>query len=64
MNALTEYSIKLYELIDLNLNGFGTHPIRKGADIFVATGCTVSPIMSSIFLHANWTLGGVKDRYI
>ena len=41
---------------------FGTHSIQKGAATYVATGCTVSPSMSSICLRTNWTLGGVKDR--
>ena len=38
--------------------------MRKGAAIFVVTGCTVSFLAASIFLRKNWTLGGVKDRYI
>ena len=43
---------------------FGTHSIRKGAAIFVSTGCTVSPPMASICLRACWTLGGVhKVQY-
>ena len=30
----------------------------------MATGCTVSPHMVSIWLIVNYTLGGIKDRYI
>ena len=38
--------------------------MRKGAAIFVVTGCTVSLLAASIFLCKNWTLGEIKDRYI
>ena len=40
---------------------FGTHSIIKGAVIFVATGCTTCPPISSIFLHANRAMPGVMN---
>ena len=43
---------------------FGMHLIRKCAAKFVATGCTVPPPVASLYLKENWTLWGVKDRYI
>ena len=52
------------ECRDISVAYFGTHYIRKGAPTFVATGCTVFPPKASVCLRKNWTLGGVKDRYI
>ena len=51
-----------FECLGISVEYFGTHSIRKGANIFVATGCTVSLPMASICLHTNWTLGEVNDR--
>ena len=42
----------------------GSHLTRKGSITLVASGCTVSPPMSSICLRACWSMGNVKDRYI
>ena len=53
MNDSTKYSMKLYEIIDMNfislvisVGDFGKNPIRKGAVTFVPKGCTVSPPMA------------------
>ena len=53
-----------FEYLGISVEYFETHYRRKGAATFVATGCTVSPPMASIFLHGNCTLRGVKYRYI
>ena len=42
----------------------GAHSPRKGTITLVASGCTVSPPMSSICIRACWSMGPVKDRYI
>ena len=41
----------------------GAHSVRKGAITIVATGCTVSPPIASIFLRDGWIMGPIKDRY-
>ena len=53
-----------FECLGISVGYFGTHSIRKGAATFLGTGCTLSSHMASVFLHANWTLERVKDRYI
>ena len=50
--------------LGISPEGSGMHLIWKCAATFVTTGCTVSPPMESMCLRENWTLGGVKDRYI
>ena len=42
-----------FECIGISVEYFRTHSIIKGAAIFVATGCTLSPHMASICLCAN-----------
>ena len=42
----------------------GTHSACKGAATLVASGCTISPSMASIYTRAGWTLGGTRDKYI
>ena len=53
-----------FESLGISVEDFRTHSIRKWEDTFVAKVCTVSLPMASICLRANWTLRGVKDRYI
>ena len=42
----------------------GAHSIRKEAITIVATGCTVSTPMASIFPRAGWSMGPIKYWYI
>ena len=42
----------------------GTHSARKGAATIAASGCTISPSMSSICNRAGWKMGGTRDKYI
>ena len=39
----------------------GTHSTRKGVATSVSAGCTMSPPIVSVCIHAGWVMGGVKD---
>jgi hypothetical protein len=53
-----------FNQIGVSVGSIGTHSARKGAATLAASGCTVSPSMSSICNRAGWTLGGTRDKYI
>eukprot|EP00957_Ditylum_brightwellii_P093026 7083317-Ditylum_brightwellii.AAC.1 len=40
------------------------HSARKGAITLISSGCTVSPPLASICLHAGWSMGPVNERCI
>ena len=42
----------------------GTHLCCKGVATMVASSCTVSPHIFSMFVRAGWVMEGVKDRYL
>jgi hypothetical protein len=42
----------------------GSHSTRKGASSYASAGSTVCPPMVSIYLHAMWSIGSVKERYL
>ena len=42
----------------------GSHSCRKGVATLIASGCTVSPPISSLCIRAGWVMGGMKDKYI
>ena len=42
----------------------GTNSFCKGVVTLVASGCTVSPPISSLCIRTGWVMGGVKDKYI
>ena len=50
--------------IGCDIKEIGTHSIRKGAATLCASGCTVSPPVTSICLRDGWTKGGIKDKYL
>ena len=63
-NEVVQTHIFEFDCLVISVEYFGTHYIRKGAVTLVAKGFTVSLPMALICLRVNWTLGGVKDRYI
>ena len=63
-NEVVETHRYEFGCLGISVEEFGTHPKRKGAATFLATGCKLFPPMASICLHTNWKLGGVKYRYI
>ena len=54
------------ELLALGFHPYDidTHSLRKEVVTMVASGCTVSPPISSLCIRAGWVMGGVKDKYI
>jgi len=54
------------ELFDLGFlpGDLGAHSCRKGVATLIASGSTVCPPITSICIHAGWTMGGMKDKYI
>ena len=64
INEVVQNHWSEFEFLDIIVKDFVTDSIRKGASTVISTGSTVSTSMSSICLHKNWTLIGVKDRYI
>ena len=42
----------------------GSHSARKGACTHVSSRTTYSPPIVSVCLHACWTMGSVKDKYL
>lgn len=53
-----------FKVIGVKPGDIGSHSARKGGATLAATGCTVSPSMSSICTRAGWKLGGSRDKYI
>jgi hypothetical protein len=53
-----------FERIGVKVGTIGSHSARKGAATLAASGCTVSPSMSSICNRAGWKMGGTRDKYI
>ena len=47
-----------------SINELGTHSVRKGVAMLVASGCTVSPPIVSLCIRMGWSMGGVKERYL
>ena len=43
---------------------FGTHSISKGAITHAACAVTVSPLIASVCIRANWKMPDVMNRYI
>ena len=63
-HVLTEEIGPELKRIGFEPEDLGTHSSRKGVASMVACGCTVSPPISSLCIHAGWVMGGVKDTYI
>ncbi len=42
----------------------GSHSARKGSCSYASSGSTVSPPIVSVCLHAQWSMGSVKERYL
>ena len=50
--------------VGISPEGFVTRYIQNESAVYVATGCTMSPPIFSIFLRGNWIIDGVKDSHI
>ncbi|OWZ06239.1 hypothetical protein PHMEG_00021533 [Phytophthora megakarya] len=48
----------------VNQDDLGTHPIRKGAATYCASGSTSCPSSTAVHLRAGWSLGGVQNTYL
>ena len=51
-------------ILYVNVSGPGSHSSRKVAAILCTYGFTVSPPITSIFLHAGWSMVNVKSLYL
>ena len=53
-----------FQVLEFEKVIIGAHSIIKGFITIVATGCTASSPMDSIYLRAGWSMGPIKDQYI
>jgi hypothetical protein len=60
---ITKYPEEFFAL-GISAGDLGLHSVRKGAASHACTASTVSPPTVSICLHAMWSMGHVKERYL